>query len=364
MNKNKFTSILRAAAPSLISIAVGLVVAVIILIFTNPANAFDGLVRMIKGPFNFGIQRGLGNLFYYATPILMTGLAVAFAFKTGLFNIGASGQFMVGAFAAIYIGAKWTFIPTEFLWIVSLLGAIIAGALWASVVGILKAWRNVNEVITSIMMNYIGMYLVMYLIKAWDIYNSLKNETVSVASHIPKMGLDVIFPGSFVNGGILIALVCAVIIYIVLEWTTFGFELKAVGLNKNASQYAGINQKRSIVLSMIISGALAGLGGGLAYLAGTGKGIEVVNVLASEGFDGIAVALLGVNNPLGVIFSGLFVSYLRLGGQSMQTIGYVPEIIDMMIGIILYVSALSVLFSTVLNKFSQKRKRKTIKEEI
>ncbi|QIK70195.1 ABC transporter permease [Erysipelothrix sp. HDW6C] len=362
MKNKQLSKWIRPVLPSLISIGIGMLIAVIILFFTNPSNAFEGLMRMLKGPFNFGAQRGLGNMLYYATPIMMTGLSVAFAFRTGLFNIGASGQFMVGAFAAIYIGVKWTFIPPQFLWIVSLLAAMIAGALWASLVGFLKAWRNVNEVITSIMMNYIGMYVVMYFIKSLDIYNNLKNETLPVSSHLPKMGMDLLFPGSFADAGIIIALICAVIIYFVLDRTTFGFELKAVGLNRDAAEYAGINQKRSIVLSMIIAGALAGLGGGLAYLAGTGKGIEVVTKLATEGFDGIAVALLGMNNPLGVIGSSFFIAYMKLGGQSMQTIGFVPEIIGMMIGIILYVSALSALFASILAKL-KKRSLKKVGED-
>lgn len=353
--KEKILNSIKSSLPSLVSILVGLLVAVIVLFLTDSSNAIQGLIRMVKGPFNFGVQRGLGNMLYYATPILLTGLSVAFAFKTGLFNIGASGQYMVGALTAIYIAAKWTFIPNNILWIVALLGSVIAGALWASVVGVLKAVRNVNEVITSIMMNYIGMYVVMYLIKALGLYNSLKNETIAVSARVPRFGLNSIFKGSFVDAGFLIALVCAIIIYFVLEKMTFGYELKAVGLNKEASEYAGINKKRGIILSMVIAGSLSGLAGGLSYLASTGKGIEVVQLLATEGYDGIAVALLGMSSPIGVVFSSLFISYMKLGGQSMQTLGYVPEIINMMIAIILYVSALSTLFAAFINKLGKKK---------
>ncbi|AMC92931.1 ABC transporter permease [Erysipelothrix larvae] len=360
--KNKLKSGYQAALPSLISILVGLVIAVVILIATNPANALDGFFRMIKGPFNYGAARGLGNMLFYATPILMTGLSVAFAFKTGLFNIGASGQFMIGSLVSVYIAIKWTFIPTSVLWLVALLLGALAGALWAAVVGILKAWRNVNEVITSIMMNYIAMYLVMHVIRFGGIYNQARNETMKVASQIPTFGLDKIFVRSFIDGGILIALICAVIIYVVLEKTTFGYELKAVGLNRDAAKYAGVNEKRAIVTSMIIAGALAGLGGGLTYLAGTSKSINVAAVIASEGFDGIAVALLGMSHPFGVVFSAFFISYLKLGGQAMQVIGYVPEIVEMMIGIILYVSALSLLFRRIITKFKERRLKKVGEE--
>ncbi len=346
----KFKFDIKPVLPSLISILIGIVLGIVVLFLSKPNAALESTIRLIKGPFNFGFSKGFGDLLYYTTPILMTGLSVGFAFKTGLFNIGASGQFMVGSFTAIYIAVKWTFIPAPLLWIVALIGAAFAGALWAFLVGLLKAWRNVNEVITSIMMNYIGMYVVNYLIRAWGIYDSLRNRSVRPSVFIPTFGLDKIFPGSFANGGIIIALLFAIIIYIILNRTTFGYELKAVGLNRNAARYAGINENRSIIFSMLIAGALSGLAGGLTFLAGTGRHITVVNVLAIEGFNGIAVALLGLNNPLGIIFSAAFISYIKLGGQAIQTLGYVPEIIEMMIAIILYISALSVLFSRLLKR--------------
>lgn len=362
--KNKILGVLRSALPSLISILIGLVVAVIILLITEPANAVEGLTKMLKGPFNYGWKLGLGNMLYYATPVMMTGLSVAFAYKTGLFNIGASGQYFVGAFAAILTGAKLSgIIPNSFLWIVCLLASMVAGALWASVVGFLKAWRNVSEVISSIMMNYIGMYLVLYLIPATGVFNAAKNETIRLSTSIPRFGLRSIFRGSFVDGGIIIGIIVAILIYILIEKTTFGYELKAVGLNRNAAKYAGINEFRAIVLSMVIAGALSGLGGGITYLASTGKSIEIIAKIPAEGFNGIAVALLGMSNPLAVIFSSMFIAYLNLGGQSMQVIGYVPEIISMMIGIILYVSSLSILFRNIIAKIQSKKKKNLKKEE-
>lgn len=340
----------KAFLPSLISILLGMLIGVIVLFVTNPANAVEGMLRLFRGPFNSGFLVGMGNMFYYATPIMMTGLSVGFAFQTGLFNIGASGQFIMGAFVAIYIAVKWTFIPGPLLWIVAMLGAAVAGALWALPAGIFKAWRNVNEVITSIMMNYIGMYLVNYLIRAGGIYDSLRNQTVRPSVTIPTFGLDKLFPNSFANGGIVIAIFFAIIIHIILNRTTFGYEIKAVGLNRHASRYAGINEKRNITYSMLIAGALSGMAGGLTFLASTGRHITVNNVLAAEGFNGIAVALLGLSKPIGIVFSALFISYINLGGQAMQPIGYVPEIVSMMIAIILYISALSVLFQQLLNR--------------
>lgn len=358
-SKKKFD--IRPILPSVISIVIGMIIGVIVLFLSNPSNALEATIRLFKGPFNFGLSKGFGDLLYYSTPILMTGLSVGFAFKTGLFNIGASGQFIVGAFIAIYVAVKWTFIPAPLLWIVSILMAALFGALWAFVVGWLKAWRNVNEVITSIMMNYIGMYLVNYLIRSWGIYDSLRNQTVRPSVTIPGFGLDKIFPGSFANGGIVIAIFFAIVMYIILNRTTFGFELKAVGLNRFASRYAGVNENRSIIYSMLIAGALAGMAGALTFLASTGRHITVVNTLAPEGFNGIAVALLGLNNPIGIIFSAMFMSYIKLGGFAIQTLGFVPELIEMMIAVILYISALSVLFNTLLSK--RKGKQEQIAKE-
>ena len=156
---------------------------------------------------------------------------------------------------------------------------------------------------------------------------------------------------STVNSGFYIAIIVAIVMYIVLNKTTFGYELKACGFNKDASKYAGINEKRSIVFSMVIAGALAGLGGGLLYLSGpSGRHIKAVDVLAIEGFNGIPVALLGLSNPIGIIFSAIFISYITLGGNYLQTLDFVPEIIDIIIACIIYFSAFALLFRNILPK--------------
>jgi simple sugar transport system permease protein len=282
---------------------------------------------------------------------------VAFAFKTGLFNIGASGQFIVGGFVAVFIGVRGAgILPGNLHWIVALLAAIVAGALWATLPGILKAYFNVHEVISCIMMNYIGMYLVNLLITQ-SIYDSLKNQTQTPADTaiIPKLGLDKLFGGSSANAGIFIALAAVVVIYILLNKTAFGYELKACGYNRDASHYAGINARRGILLSMIIAGALSGLAGGLVYLAGAGKHIEVVDVLAAEGFNGIPVALLGMSNPIGVFFAGLFIAYITVGGFYMQLYDYVPQIIDIIIAAIIYFSAFALVFRSLITRFMKAR---------
>jgi simple sugar transport system permease protein len=311
----------------------------------------------------FGDRKSMGQVLYFATPIIMTGLSVAFAGRTGLFNIGASGQFIAGAFAAIFVGVKCTFLPGHTHWIAALLAAAAAGALWGAVPGLLKAYRNVNEVISCIMMNYIGMLTVNYLITI-SIHDQLKNQSQRVAdtANLPKMGFDLLFRDgnsvSSANGGILVAVAIAVVIYIVLEKTTFGFELKACGFNRDAALYAGVNEKRGIVWSMVIAGALAGLGGALLYLAGSGKGIDVVEVLAQEGFNGIPVALLALNNPVGVIFSGLFIAYLTVGGFNMQIYNFAPQVIEIITAVIIYFSAFALLLKGILNGEAFRKKAK------
>ncbi len=363
MGKNKKTSSQKFKSPllkrdyssllsSLLAIIIGLLFGFVVLLMANPAQAVNGFTTLLKGGFAGG-RRGVGNVFYYAVPIMMTGLGVAFAFKTGLFNIGASGQFVIGGYAAIYIAVKWDFLPGPLRWIVPLLGAALAGALWALIPGLLQAYAQVSIVIGTIMMNYIGMYLVNFLILR-TVYDLLYNRTVDIPAEatLPKMGLNKIFPGSSMNIGFFIAVGVVILMHIILNKTTFGYELRACGLNRNASKYAGVNEKRNIVVSIMISGAIVGLGGALLYLSGSGKHITVVDATAPEGFTGISVALLAMNNAIGVIFSSLFIAYITVAGFYMQIYGFVPEIVDIIIAVIIYFSA----FSLLIKGFLQKRR--------
>ena len=327
--KKRFS--ITAALPSLFSIVIGLLAGVLVILFTDSSKALSAIRNLFLGPFygiynpNQSSMTGLGNMLFFMIPLLMTGLSVGLAFKTGLFNIGASGQFLLGSYVAIHLARKLTVVPNSWRWLISLLGAALAGMLLASIAGMLKAYRNVNEVITSIMLNYTSMYLVNYLIRTMGLYDRLKNRTLPVQTKIPTFGLDRIFPQSFVSGGILIAIALAIISYVLLYKTTFGYELRAVGLNRSAARYAGINEKRSIILSMALAGLFAGLAGGLIHLAGVGRAIQVRDLLPPEGFDGIAVALLGLNHPLGIIFAALFMAYIKVGGQTIQTLGFAPK---------------------------------------
>ncbi|MDR0324426.1 MAG: ABC transporter permease [Treponema sp.] len=356
--KLKLPSSTINAFSSITAVLVGLLAGLIILLVSNPSQAMNGFWAILSS--GFSSLKNFGDVLYSATPIIMTGLSVGFALKTGLFNIGAAGQFIVGAYAALFVGVRCSFLPGHLHWITALAAAMLAGALWGAIPGLLKAFFNVNEVIACIMTNYIGMYLVNFLITK-TIYDSLRNQSMRVLStaNLPKMGMDNVFREGFVissvNAGIFIAIIFAVLMYIILGKTAFGYELKACGFNHEAARYAGINEKRSIVLSMVIAGALAGLGGALLYLAGAGKSMTVVDALASEGFLGIPVALLGLNNPIGIIFSGLLIAYLNVGGFNMQIYNFVPQIIEIIIGVIIYFSAFALIVRGFLTSMKKRK---------
>lgn len=358
--KTKFRNFLESAAfnsflSSLTAIVIGLLFGFIILLISNPSQSVIGFKTILMGGFSGG-RKGLGDTLYFATPLIMTGLSVGFAFKTGLFNIGAPGQFVVGSFFAVYTGIIFTGLGS-FQWVFAVIAGMIGGALWGLIPGMLKAYRNVNEVIATIMMNYIGMYLVNMLVRGNPLlFDTLRNQSKFPHKNaiIPKMGLDKIFTGSSVNGGFFLAILAVIVIYILLNKTTFGYELKAVGHNRFASKYAGINEKKSIILSMTIAGALAGMGGALLLLAGAGKHLEVVDILPVEGFNGIPVALLGMSHPVGVFLSALFISHLGRGGFYLQRLRFVPEIITIITASIVYFSAFSLVVKNQIGKIRKK----------
>ncbi|MBQ1631204.1 MAG: ABC transporter permease [Clostridia bacterium] len=345
---------------SVISILIGLLFGLILLIIVNPAQAFPKFGEMLTAGFSSAPK--FAKVLYQAAPLIMTGLAVAFAFKTGLFNIGASGQYTVGAFCALACA-----IIFQMPWWICLIASAIAGAFWGFFPGLFKSLFNVNEVITSIMFNWIGMMAVnllcmnllnkdgknVMLPPAW-VSSPIKDRTAALSyanpkAMIPKMGLDKLLNSNFMNISIFIAIVIAVIMWVILNRTTFGYELKACGFNKNASIYAGINAKRNIVLSMVISGALAGLGGGIYYLAGTAE-YTIQKLLLPMGFNGISVALLATSNPVGTIFSALFISYIQVGGESLQPV-FAKEMIDIIIAVIIYLSAFALLTKTIISRY-------------
>ena len=333
------------------------------------AHAFKGLRIILSGPFaplatsgsNINIMRILGNMLFQAAPLLMTGLSVAIAFKTGLFNIGAPGQFLMGAMGAIITAHS---IPTTpktaiFVWILSVAVGTVCGMIWGLIPGFFKAILNVNEVIVCIMTNWIAANIVSWVFSANRQFTdsssgrtmyALKTSVNGVTT--PKLGLDQIFKGSDIDIGILIAIAVAIIMFIMMSKTIFGYELKASGYNKHAAKYAGMNEKRSIMLSMAIAGGLAAMGATLYYLnAGPDFTWDTYNKLPAYGFNGIPVALLASSNPLGVIFSSVFLRYVDLGGYYLSGMtNYNEYVSDMIVAVIVYFAGFSMLIKMLLSR--------------
>lgn len=340
---------------SLIAIIGGLLFGFIVLLVSNPANAWNGFVSLMTGGVSGGMM-GVGRMLYFASSYIICGVAVGFAGKTGVFNIGNAGQMILGAFAATYIGVAFTSIPPVIRIPLAIIAAAAAGGLFAMIIGLLKAYFNISEFIVGILLNYVGLYIVNMLVAGSSIYDQLRNSTKAVpkSSMIPKMGLDTIFPHSNVDISIIIAIILAIVIYFILYRTVFGYEIRACGYNQFAGLYAGINAKRNIILSMFISGAISGIAGGFLYLSSAGNYIQVVDTLPAQAWTGISVSLLAMDNPIGIIFTGLFIAYITIGGSNMQMYGYVPEIVNVVIAAIIYFSAFVMLIRMVIVRI-QKR---------
>ena len=362
---------------SLISIIVGLLVGAIVIVIVGLSKdtisgqgIWDG-VRLIfggilstgrdtAGNLSWGYNaRSLGNMLFRATPLIMTGLSVAVANKTGLFNIGAPGQYLMGTMASLMValGIPSEAVPAGLIWILAFLGGCLAGAIWGAIPGILKAFLNINEVLACIMTNWLAANIVTWAFDVSNFKNVVENtktayiyKTSFNGVATPKLGLDVLFPESQVNGGILIAALIAVAMYILMTKTTLGYELKACGSNRHAARYAGINDKRNIVLSMSIAGALSAAGASLYWLSGNTEFYwSTYQALPAAGFNGIPVALLAVNNPIAVIFTGIFMAMLDIVGQQLTGLtAYNEYITDVIISVIVYLSAFSLVIRMML----------------
>ena len=381
---------------SLLSIILGLAIGAVVVFIVGLLKsnigikgAWDGVRLIFFGILSTGREAGklswgynpqyLGNMLFRATPLIMTGLSVAVANKTGLFNIGAPGQYLMGTMASLMIvlSIPAGLLPGWVVWLLAFFGGMLAGAIWGAIPGLLKAFLNINEVLACIMTNWLAANIVTWGFDVSNFKNMVegtKTGYVYKTSYgltlvdgiwtyvdgngiaTAKMGLDKLFPGSQVNGGILIAVVLAVLVYILMNKTTLGYELKACGSNRHAARYAGINDKRNIVLSMAISGALAAAGAALYWLSGNTEFFwTTYQSLPSAGFNGIPVALLAVNNPIGVVFAGIFMAMLNIVGQNLTGLtAYNEYITDVIIAVIVYLSA----FSLVIRMFITGRKKK------
>ncbi len=368
---------------SLLSIIIGLVVGAIVVAIVGltketigAKGTWDGVRLIFAGILSTGRDAAgnltwgfnptsLGNMLFRATPVIMTGLSVAVAFKTGLFNIGAPGQYLMGTMTTLMLALSISTeaVPAGIVWIIAFLGGMVAGALWGAIPGLLKAFLNINEVIACIMTNWLAANIVTWAFDASNFKNVTEGtktgyiyKTTFNGVATPKMGLDKIFPDSQVNGGIIVAIVIAIAMYILINKTTLGYELKACGSNRHAARYAGVNDKRNIVLSMAIAGALAAGGASLYWLSGNTEFFwSTYQALPAAGFNGIPVALLATNNPIGVIFAGIFMAMLDVVGTQLTGFtAYNEYITDVIISVIVYLSA----FSLVIRHLLTGRKKK------
>ena len=335
---------------TLLSIIIGFAVGALFLVIMglSVGQAYGKLFQSI-----FSSIKSISYCIVYATPYIATGLSVAFSFKTGVFNIGAEGQFVVGSMSACVVGILLGDLPPFVLIPLCFLAAALAGALWGTIVGILKTRWGINEVLSMIMFNWIAFFLSNYIAG----FPAIHSEGNAEATRNISESARIIFSKDFIsrlnlcptaNWGILLAIVLTVVVYFIIEKTTLGYELKAVGFNKNAAEYGGINVNRSILTSLAISGALAGIGGALLLL-GMGGRISVFSSQEGYGFAGIVVALIGVTNPFGVFAAGLFYGAMTFGGSKLNLVGAPTQVVSIIMGTIVFFIAISSIFSYLKN---------------
>ena len=350
MNRKKMELI-----KSLLAVLLGLIAGAVVILIIG-ANPLQGYFYLFRGAF-MSAER-IFNMIGTGTALVLTGLSVAFAFKTGLFNIGAAGQMLIGGLCAVIVGL---FVPAPRIVLLPLMFivAVLGGGLWGAVPGFLKAKFKVHEVVATIMMNWIAYWITYYIVPAW-----LGNEYKTTESlHLPEKALlkmpwlTELTNGSYISLGIVIAVGVVFLIKFILDKTTLGYELKAVGYNRDAALYAGIKVNKSIILSMIIAGGLAGLAG-LVYYSGYSTNIQI-GVLPSQGFDGIAVALLGATSPWGVFAAAMFFGLLHSAKGFMNAMTKIPpQISDTIIAIIIYFTATSLFIERLIRRVNAKRKEK------
>lgn len=373
---------------SLLSILIGLFVGSLVILIVgltsksiSTKGAWEGIRLIFAGIFSTGRDvsgalswgfnpTSVGNMLFRATPLIMTGLSIAVAYKTGLFNIGAPGQYLMGTMVSLMLALS---LPTEtmgafLVWLIAFLGGMLAGALWGAIPGLLKAFLNINEVLACIMTNWVAANLVTWLFDISSFKNMVEGtksgyiyKTTYNGVATAKLGLDKLFPGSQVNAGILVAILFAIVMYILINKTTLGYQLKACGSNRHAARYAGIRDKRNIVLSMAIAGSMAGGGAALYYLSGNTEFFwSTYQSLPATGFNGIPVALLAVNNPIAVIFTAIFMSMLDIIGLQLTNLtAYNEYITDVIIAAIVYLSA----FALVIRMMIAPKKKRSAEAE-
>ncbi|NLY19964.1 MAG: ABC transporter permease [Tissierellia bacterium] len=354
-----------------ISIVLGLLIGGIVLKLSG-VSPYEAYKVIILGA--FGQPKYISWTLIRAVPIILTGISVAFAFRTGLFNIGAEGQYIVGTIGAVMAGVLFNLPPVIHAIVAILCGALF-GAIWGGLVGLFKAKFKVNEVISSIMLNWTALYLNNYVLTFASIRMPESDFSYSIADsasikiladwRVSEAGLEFLSGHPFIKGflsapvnwGLIIAPLIAILAYYILKNTTLGYQLKAVGFNRDAAEYGGINIQKNVMRAMMIAGAFSGLAGATQVLGVVGN-IGILAAQQNMGFDGIAVALIAGNNPLACILSGTFFAGLKYGGGKLNTINVPSEIINIIIGIIV----LFISMPTLIGFFTKIFKKKDVKE--
>ena len=369
--KEKRSSLLRNSAvqsllASLLCILIGLLVGYVVLLAINPAGAGEAITTIIKNFMTYSRRNAqlkyLGSTLVKTAPLLMCSLSVLFAYKAGLFNIGAAGQYVVGAGASLYCALAWN-MP----WYVCLLAAIVAGAALGAISGVLKAYCNVNEVISCIMLNWISLYLVNTIltgVKEPTSPYTVNISTVNPDALLPSLGLGALFSNNqYVTIAIPLAVLVAVGVWVLLDKTKLGYELKATGCNKFAAKYCGMAEKRNLILTMAISGGLAAMGAAMLYLTGFEQWQCTQSAIPAMGFNGIAAAFLGGLHPIGAVLSSLFIQHITNGGAYVDKTMYSAQISDFISAIIIYLCSFVLFFKYILNQRLDRRDEKRAQRE-
>ena len=348
---------------SLLCILIGLLVGYVVLLLINPAGAGEAIVTIVKNFMTYSRRNAqlkyLGSTLVKTAPLLMCSLSVLFAYKVGLFNIGAAGQYVVGAGASLYCALAW-----HMPWYVCLLAAAVAGAVLGAVSGLLKAYCNVNEVISCIMLNWISLYMVN------TILTLVKEETSPYTLTLANANPSAILPplpafcmawfndNQYVTIAIPLAILAAVAIWVLLEKTKLGYELKATGCNKFAAKYCGMRENKNLILTMAIAGGLAGMGAAMLFLTGFEQWQCTQSSIPGMGFNGIAAAFLGGLNPLGTILSSYFIQHITNGGAYVDKTMYSAQISDFISALIIYLCGFVLFFKFALNNWLDRREEK------
>ena len=348
----------QAIIAALLCIVLGLFIGYIALLIINPAGAGEAIITILKNYFIYpspaAARKYLGNTLVKAAPLLMCALSIQFCYQTGLFNIGAAGQYVAGAGAALYCA-----LSLQLHWSICLAAAVIAGGIFGAITGFLKAYLNVNEVISGIMLNWIGLYCVNMLlagVKETASPYTVTIESTNTSAFLPSLGLDALFSNNkYVTVAIPLSILIAVLIKIVLSKTVFGYEIKATGMARDAARYSGMKEKRNVILSLFIGGALAGAGAAFLYLTGYEQWSVTQSSVPGMGFNGIAATFLGGLDPIGTVFASYFIQHITSGGSYLDKNIYPSQISDFISAIIIYLCGFVLFFKLYLNRLLGKK---------